>query len=88
MCFRDPSRAALAYCTEGRLHGSGVDGFPLRAVVSGWSAVASVKWLGRIYVAEETQYSPWNTDKYVLTGGELGAERKIVEERGQKSALE
>jgi hypothetical protein len=50
--------------------------------------VASVKWLGRIYVAEETQYSPWNTDKYVLTGGELGAERKIVEERGQKSALE
>jgi len=27
VCFRDPSRAALAYCPEGRLHGSGVDGF-------------------------------------------------------------
>ena len=62
-------------------------GFPLRAVVSGWAAVASVKWLGRIYVAEEPLYSPWNTDRYVLTGGELGAERKIVEERGPKSAL-
>ena len=33
-------------------------GFPLRAVVSGWAAVASVKWLGRIYVAEEPLYSP------------------------------
>ena len=63
-------------------------GFPLRAVVSGWAAVASVKWLGRLYVAEEPLYSPWNTDRYVLTGGELGAYRKVIEERGVKSALE
>ena len=50
-------------------------GFPLRAVVSGWAAVASVKWLGRIVVSETPLFSPWNTDKYVLTGGEFGAER-------------
>jgi sulfane dehydrogenase subunit SoxC len=63
-------------------------GFPLRAVVSGWAAVASVKWLGRIYVSETQLSSPWNTDKYVLTGGEFGADREPVEERGVKSALE
>jgi sulfane dehydrogenase subunit SoxC len=63
-------------------------GFPLRAVVSGWAAVASVKWLGRIVVSETPLFSPWNTDKYVLTGGEFGAERRTIEERGVKSALE
>ena len=63
-------------------------GFPVRAVVSGWAAVASVKWLGRIYVSETPLSSPWNTDKYVMTGGELGARREPVKERGVKSALE
>ena len=63
-------------------------GFPLRAVVSGWAAVASVKWLGRIHVSETPLSSPWNTDKYVLTGGESGARREPVTLRGVKSALE
>jgi len=63
-------------------------GFPLRAVVSGWAAVACVKWLGHIHVSETPLSSPWNTDKYVLTGGEFGARREPVEERGVKSALE
>jgi len=63
-------------------------GFPLRAVVSGWAAVASVKWLGRVHVSETPLSSPWNTEKYVLTGGEFGARREPVEERGVKSALE
>ncbi len=63
-------------------------GFPLRAVVSGWAAVASVKWLGRVYVSETPLTSPWNTDKYVLTGGEFGADREPIEERDVKSALE
>ncbi|HEX7170781.1 MAG TPA: sulfite oxidase [Rubrobacter sp.] len=63
-------------------------GFPLRAIVSGWAAVASVKWLGRIHVSETPLSSPWNTDKYVLTGAKFGARREPVEERGVKSALE
>ena len=63
-------------------------GFPLRAIVSGWAAVASVKWLGRVYVSETPLASPWNTDKYVLTGGEFGEGREPIEERGVKSALE
>lgn len=63
-------------------------GFPLRAIVSGWAAVASVKWLGRIHVSETSLSSPWNTDKYVLTGAKFGARREPVEERGMKSALE
>ena len=44
-------------------------GFPVRLLVPGWAAVASVKWLGRLYVAEGPLYSPWNTEDYVLTGG-------------------
>ena len=63
-------------------------GFPVRAVVSGWAAVASVKWLGRIHVSETPLSSPWNTDKYVLTGGKLGERRVPVTSRGVKSALE
>jgi len=63
-------------------------GFPVRAVVSGWAAVASVKWLGRIYVSETPLSSPWNSDKYVLTGGEFGEGREPVTLRGVKSALE
>ena len=63
-------------------------GFPLRAVVSGWAAVASVKWLGRVHVSETSLSSPWNTEKYVLTGGEFGARREPVQERGMKSTLE
>lgn len=63
-------------------------GFPVRAIVPGWAAVASVKWLGRIHVSETPLSSPWNTDKYVLTGGSFGAEREPVKEQGVKSALE
>jgi sulfane dehydrogenase subunit SoxC len=63
-------------------------GFPLRGVVSGWAAVASVKWLGRIVVSETPLFSPWNTDKYFLTGGQYGARREVIEEQGVKSALE
>ena len=41
-------------------------GFPARLVVSGWLGAASIKWLGRIEVAEHALYSPWNTVDYVL----------------------
>ncbi len=63
-------------------------GFPLRLLVSGWAAVASVKWLGRLYVAEEALYSPWNTKDYVLTGGRFGESRVPLTSQGIKSALE
>jgi len=44
-------------------------GFPARTIVPGWAAVASVKWVGRLVVSDEPLYSPWNTAKYVMTGG-------------------
>lgn len=43
-------------------------GFPARVLVSGWAGVASIKWVGRIQVAEEPLYSPYNTMEYVLIG--------------------
>ena len=38
-------------------------GFPVRVLVPRWAAVASVKWLGEIFVSEEPLYSPWNTEQ-------------------------
>jgi DMSO/TMAO reductase YedYZ molybdopterin-dependent catalytic subunit len=43
-------------------------GYPARVVVSGWLGAASIKWVGRIQVAEEPLHVPWNTDDYVLIG--------------------
>jgi sulfane dehydrogenase subunit SoxC len=66
-------------------------GFPVRAIVPGWAAVASVKWLSRLYVSDASSaplLSPWNTDKYVLTGGDLGAEREPITAQVPKSAIE
>lgn len=63
-------------------------GSPVRALVPRWAAVASVKWLGEIFVSQEPLYSPWNTDQYVLTGGRYGAEREPVTDQVPKSALQ
>lgn len=63
-------------------------GYPVRLIVPGWAAVASVKWLGRLHVAEERLFSPWNTEDYVLTGGDFGDERVPLTSQGIKSALE
>ncbi|HET7479091.1 MAG TPA: sulfite oxidase, partial [Rubrobacteraceae bacterium] len=63
-------------------------GFPVRVIVPRWAAVASVKWVGRIHVAEERLFSPWNTDKYVMTGGSFGTVREPVTAQVVKSALE
>lgn len=63
-------------------------GYPVRVIVPGWAAVASVKWVGRLFVAEERLFSPWNTDDYVLTGGDFGEERIPLTSQGVKSALE
>ena len=63
-------------------------GFPVRALVPRWAAVASVKWLGEVFVSEEPLHSPWNTEQYVLTGGSYGTEREPVEDQVPKSAIE
>lgn len=43
-------------------------GYPARVLVSGWIGTASIKWLGRIEVAEEQLHTHWNTHDYVLAG--------------------
>jgi DMSO/TMAO reductase YedYZ molybdopterin-dependent catalytic subunit len=43
-------------------------GYPVRVLVSGWTGTASIKWVGRIQVAEEPLYSPYNTTEYILVG--------------------
>lgn len=67
-------------------------GFPSRVVVPGWYAVASIKWVGRIYVSEEPVHVPWNTEEYVLAGPGYEARNPglgpAVTAQGVKSALE
>jgi len=43
-------------------------GFPVRVLVTGWTGTASIKWAGRIEVAEEPLYSPYNTMEYIMVG--------------------
>jgi DMSO/TMAO reductase YedYZ molybdopterin-dependent catalytic subunit len=43
-------------------------GYPARVIVPGWAAVASVKWVGRIFVSAEPLLTYWNTEEYVLIG--------------------
>jgi DMSO/TMAO reductase YedYZ molybdopterin-dependent catalytic subunit len=43
-------------------------GWPARAVIPRWTAVASVKWLGRIYVDVEPIWVELNTLRYIMEG--------------------
>ena len=43
-------------------------GFPVRILVTGWTGTASIKWVGRIQVAEESLHSPYNTMEYTMVG--------------------
>ncbi len=49
-------------------------GFPLRAVVPGWVGSTSIKWLGRIVVSSEQQWTRNNTTSYVLVGEDYARE--------------
>lgn len=68
-------------------------GFPVRAVVPGWVASSSVKWLGRIDVSREKHWVKTNTTSYVLKGEAWPPERYApaegapVDEQSIKSAL-
>ena len=55
--------ALLAYEMNGEPL-SAPHGFPLRLIVPGWYAVASVKWLTEIEVTERPLSSHYQTDKY------------------------
>ena len=67
-------------------------GFPARVVVPGWYAVASIKWVGRIHVAEEPIHVPWNTEEYILVGPGYETQGPglgpALTAQGVKSALE
>jgi len=43
-------------------------GFPVRALVPGWVGSANIKWLGRIVVSSEQQWTRNNTTHYSLIG--------------------
>ena len=66
-------------------------GFPVRALVPGWVGSTSVKWLGRIVVSSEQQWTRNNTTSYVLIGDDYPpegeAEGKVAETQSIKSAL-
>ena len=66
-------------------------GFPVRALVPGWVGSANIKWLGRIVVSSEQQWTRNNTTSYVLIGEDYPAEGeaqgKVAEMQSIKSAL-
>ncbi|MXX48620.1 MAG: molybdopterin-dependent oxidoreductase [Chloroflexi bacterium] len=66
-------------------------GFPLRAIVPGWVGSSQIKWLGRIVVSAEPQWTRNNTTSYVLIGDEYEpegeADGRVVTLQSIKSAL-
>jgi DMSO/TMAO reductase YedYZ molybdopterin-dependent catalytic subunit len=63
-------------------------GAPARLVVPGWIGVASIKWLGRIEVADQPLFSPWNTTQYRLTGPAYPSDEPPLTRQAVKSAFE
>ncbi len=63
-------------------------GAPVRLVVPGWVGIASIKWLGRIEVADHPLYSAWNTTQYRMTGPSYPADSPPLAEQTVKSAFE
>ena len=49
-------------------------GFPVRALVPGWVGSANIKWLGRIVVSSEPQWTRNNTTHYTLIGDDYTPE--------------
>ena len=66
-------------------------GFPVRALVPGWVGSSNVKWLGRIVVSSQQQWTRNNTDSYVLIGDDYPPEGEAsgqpVDTQNIKSAL-
>ena len=66
-------------------------GFPLRAIAPGWVGSSQIKWLGRIVVSSEPQWTRNNTTSYVLIGDDyeprVEAPGRVVTVQSIKSAL-
>ena len=66
-------------------------GFPLRAIAPGWVGASQIKWLGRIVVSRDLQWTRNNTTSYVLIGDNYTAEGQadgqIVNAQSIKSTL-
>ncbi|MCY3733648.1 MAG: molybdopterin-dependent oxidoreductase, partial [Chloroflexi bacterium] len=66
-------------------------GFPLRAIAPGWVGSSQIKWLGRIVVSAEPQWTRNNTTSYVLIGDDYvregEADGQVVTVQTIKSAL-
>ena len=66
-------------------------GYPLRALVPGWVGSSSIKWLGRIVVSSQQQWTRNNTTSYVLIGDDYPpegeAEGRVANTQTIKSAL-
>ena len=66
-------------------------GYPLRALVPGWVASSSIKWLSRIVVSTEQIWTRNNTTSYVLIGDAYPPEGealgKVITTQVIKSAL-
>ncbi|MEV4316848.1 sulfite oxidase [Actinocrispum sp. NPDC049592] len=63
-------------------------GFPVRLVVPSWVGIASIKWLGRIEVADTQLASPWDTQYYRLIGPVYPPDGTLVTHQVVKSAFE
>jgi DMSO/TMAO reductase YedYZ molybdopterin-dependent catalytic subunit len=63
-------------------------GHPVRLIVPSWVGIASIKWVGRIEVATEPLFSPWNTQYYRLFGPDHPVEGVPFDRQVVKSAFE
>ncbi len=81
----------LAYAMNGQILPAD-HGFPLRMVIPGWAGIANIKWVGRIEVSRRPLFSAWNTEKYILYGGDYEpqppAKGPMITTLNVKSAIE
>jgi DMSO/TMAO reductase YedYZ molybdopterin-dependent catalytic subunit len=63
-------------------------GHPVRLVVPSWIGIASIKWLGRVEIADTPLFSPWNTQFYRLFGPGHPADGTPFDRQVTKSAFE
>ena len=66
-------------------------GYPVRALVPGWVGSTSIKWLGKIIVSTDQQWTRNNTTSYVLIGDDYPpegqAQGQVANFQTVKSAL-
>ena len=63
-------------------------GHPVRLIVPNWIGISSIKWVGRIEVSDQPQFSPWNTQFYRLFGPGYPADGQRFDKQVVKSAFE